>query len=136
LEQIGTVWLPFPHLMLLHFSLVDLLFKTGFAGIFVSLPSLAIAAAIIYNIIKIQTNISWIAFLGSCLFFLNPNILYLGITAMTETIFMLFFIAAAFYFQSVLSGMYSTRQKRSNLSNIDINDGIVPFPRTEKDLGS
>ena len=45
LEQIGTVWLPLPHLMLLPFSLVDLLFKTGLAGTFISLPSIAIAAA-------------------------------------------------------------------------------------------
>jgi hypothetical protein len=45
LEQIGTVWLPLPHLMLLPFSLVDLLFKTGLAGTFVSLPSIANAAA-------------------------------------------------------------------------------------------
>ena len=44
LEQIGTVWLPLPHLMLLPFSLVDLLFKTGLAGTFISLPSIAIAA--------------------------------------------------------------------------------------------
>jgi hypothetical protein len=136
LEQIGTVWLPLPHLMLLPFSLVDLLFKTGFAGTVVSLPSLAISAAIIYKIIKVQTDISWIAILGSCLFFLNPNILYLGITAMTEAVFTLFFIVAAFYFQkSVLSGMYSTRQEHSNISSIDIEDRIVRFRGLEKILG-
>jgi hypothetical protein len=136
LEQIGTVWLPLPHLMLLPFSLVDLLFKTGLAGTFVSLPSLAIAAAIIYKIIKVQTNISWIALLGSCLFFLNPNVLYLGVTAMTEALFMLFFIAAAFYFQkSVLLGMYSTRQEHNNITSIGIKDRIVSFRGLEKILG-
>ena len=30
----------------------------------------------------------------------NPNILYLGITSMTEAPFMLFFVAAAYYFQT------------------------------------
>ena len=85
--------------MLLPFSLVDLLFKTGFAGTFVSLPSIAIAAMVLYRIIKEQTDISWIAFLGACLYFLNPNILYLGITAMTEALFMLFFVISAYYFQ-------------------------------------
>jgi hypothetical protein len=130
LEQIGTVWLPLPHLILLPFSLVDLLFETGFAGTFVSLPSLAIASAIIYKIIKVQTDISWIAILGSCLFFLNPNILYLGITAMTEALFMLFFIVASLYFQRiVLSGMYSTKQEHSDVSSIDIKDSIVRFRR-------
>jgi hypothetical protein len=85
--------------MLLPFSLVDLLFKTGFAGTFVSLPSIAIAATVQYRIIKEQTDISWIAFLGACLYFLNPNILYLGITAMTEALFMLYFVISAYYFQ-------------------------------------
>jgi hypothetical protein len=99
LHQLGTVWLPLPHIMLLPFSLVDLLFKTGFAGTFVSLPSIAITAMVLYRIIKEQTDNSRIAFLGACLFFLNPNILYLGITAMTEALFMLFFVISAYYFQ-------------------------------------
>jgi hypothetical protein len=99
LHQLGTVWLPLPHIMLLPFSLVDLLFKTGFAGTFVSLPSIAIAAVVLYRTIKEQTDISWVAFLGACLYFLNPNILYLGITAMTEALFMLYFVISAYYFQ-------------------------------------
>jgi hypothetical protein len=85
--------------MLLPFSLVDLLFKTGLAGTFVSLPSIAITAMVLYRIIKEQTDISGIAFLGACLYFLNPNILYLGITAMTEALFMLYFVISAYYFQ-------------------------------------
>ena len=136
LEQIGTVWLPLPHLMLLPFSLIDLLFETGLAGTFVSLPSLAIAATIIYKIIRVLTDVSWVAVLGSCLFFLNPNILYLGITAMTEALFMLFFIVAAFYFQkSVLSRMYSTRQKHSDVRSVDIIDRIVRVRGLKKILG-
>jgi hypothetical protein len=99
IQQIGTVWLPLPHIMLLPFSLVDVLMKTGFAGTAVSLPSIAISAAILYKINKAQTKISWIAFLGACLYFSNPNILYLGLTAMTEALFMLFFVISAFYFQ-------------------------------------
>ena len=99
LQQIGTVWLPLPHILLLPFSLVDLLFKTGLAGTFVSLPGIAIAACGPYRIIKEQTDISWIAFLGACLYFLNPNILYLGIKAMTEALFMLYFVISAYYFQ-------------------------------------
>jgi hypothetical protein len=59
------------------------LMRTGFAGTAVRLPSTAISAAILYKIIKAQTKISWIAFLGSCLYFSNPNIFYLGLTAMT-----------------------------------------------------
>jgi hypothetical protein len=103
LQQIGTVWLPLPHLMLVPFSLVEVLMKTGFAGTAVSLPSIAITAAILYKIIKAQITIPWIAFLGACLYFCNPNTLYLGLTAMTEALFMLFFVISAFYFQKCFS---------------------------------
>lgn len=102
-QQIGTVWLPLPHFLLLPFSLLDPLFKTGFAGLAVSLPSLAITSAILYKMIRIQTKVSYIAVAGALLFFLNPNIVYLGITAMTEAPFMLFFVAAAYYFQKSLN---------------------------------
>ncbi len=103
LGQIGTVWLPLPHLILLPFSLIDPLFETGFAGTLVSLPSLALTAAILYMIIRELTDTSSVAFLGACLYFLNPNILYLGMTAMTESLFMLFFVISGFYLQKVFS---------------------------------
>jgi hypothetical protein len=103
LQQIGTVWLPLPHIILLPFSLVEVLLKTGFAGTVVSLPGTAITAAIIYKIVKNQTAIPWIAFFGACLYFSNPNILYLGLTAMTESLFMLLFVISAFYFQKCSS---------------------------------
>ena len=99
LEQIGTVWLPLPHIILLPFSLVEVLLKTGFAGTAVSLPCIAISAAILYKMIEAQTRTPWIAFLGACLYFSNANVLYLGLTAMTEALFMLFFVISAFYFQ-------------------------------------
>jgi hypothetical protein len=114
LGQIGTVWLPLPHLLLLPFSLVDLLFRTGLAGTFVSLPSIAITAAVLYKIIKEQTDASWIAFMGAGLYFLNPNILYLGLTAMTEAVFMLSFVVSVFYFQKYLSSMLFPSSQREH----------------------
>jgi hypothetical protein len=135
LHEIGTVWLPLPHLVLLPFSLVDLLFKTGFAGTFVSLPSLAVTAAILYNIVKSQIGVTWIAFLGACLYFLNPNILYLGITAMTEALFMLFFVASAFYFQKLASLFFFSSSNSVGSSNsYSRNHGLLncklPKPQT------
>jgi hypothetical protein len=100
--QVGTVWLPLPHLMLLPFSLVDPLFKTGLAGTCISLPSIVITSMIIYRILKKQTSNSWVAIIGTNLYFMNPNILYLGVTAMTEGFFMLLFVASSYYFQNYL----------------------------------
>ena len=100
-EQLGTAWLPLPHLLLLPFTLIDPLFITGFAGLLISLPSLAITSVLIYKMIRIHLGggISYIAIAGALLYASNPNILYMGLTAMTEAPFMLFFVASAYYFQ-------------------------------------
>jgi hypothetical protein len=102
LEQVGTGWLPLVHFLLLPFSLIESLFKTGFAGLAVSLPSLAISAVFLYRIIRFQIGITFISIAGAFLYAFNPNMLYLGIIAMTELPFMLFFIISAYYFQRYL----------------------------------
>ena len=135
LEQIGTAWLPLPHLLLLPFSLVDLLFRTGLAGTFVSLPSIAITAAVLYKIIKEQMDASWIAFMGAGLYFLNPNILYLGLTAMTEALFMLFFVVSAFYFQKYLYSMLLPSSQREH-STVKSKNRFTWFCGPNQTLGS
>lgn len=106
LGQIGTVWMPLPHFLLLPFTLINALFTTGFAGTALSLPCLGLTSVYLYKIIKslkmpsIAVIPSFAAFAGAMLYATNPNILYLGITSMTEAPFMLFFVASAYYFQS------------------------------------
>lgn len=106
--QIGTVWLPLPHFLLLPFTLVDMLFMTGFAGTALSLTCMAIASVFIYKIVEKQGQMyfgiasSFVPFLGALLFATNPNILYLGVTAMTEAPFLAFFVASLYYLQKWL----------------------------------
>ena len=106
LGQIGTVWMPLPHFLLLPFTLVDSLFASGFAGTALSLPCLALTSVFLYKIVKglkVKSGFvfpTYAAFVGAMLYATNPNILYLGITSMTEAPFMLFFIASAYYFQT------------------------------------
>ena len=101
LQQVGTVWLPLPHFMLLPFTLIDPLFTTGFAGLAVSLPCLAVTAALLYKMARARliSGLSYVAFVAALLYATNPNILYLGLTAMTEAPFMVFFVAAAYFLQ-------------------------------------
>jgi hypothetical protein len=119
-SQLGTVWLPLPHFLLVFPSLIDSLFFTGFAGLAISLPCLALTAVFIYKIIErilsahLQANrwiISYAAFAGALLYALNPNFLYLGITAMTEAPFMLFFAGSAYYLLKWFE-LYSTADLR------------------------
>jgi hypothetical protein len=103
-EQLGTNWLPLPHILLLPFTLIDLLFNTGLAGLAVSLPCFAITTVLLYRILKSQLDAGYVAILGALLYASNPNIIYLGITPMTEAPFMLFFVSAAYFFLKWMSG--------------------------------
>ena len=98
--------MPLPHFLLLPFTLVNVLFTTGFAGTALSLPCLGLTCIYLYKIVKalnipgIAVIPPFVAFAVAMLYAANPNILYLGITSMTEAPFMLFFVASAYYFQS------------------------------------
>ena len=105
-SQMGTVWLPLPHFLLMFPSFIDGLFFTGFAGLVISLPSLALTSLFLYKIVtrtlkrfpNIQgQTINIAAFAAALIYGLNPNFVYLGITAMTEAPFMLFFVASAYF---------------------------------------
>ena len=99
INQIGSVWLPLPHWMFLPFTLVEQLYSNGMAGTIVSLPCHAFSSVLIYKIIRKQVDLKYVALLGGFLYASNPNLIYLGITAMTEAPFLLFFIAFVYYFQ-------------------------------------
>ena len=103
-EQLGTAWLPLPHLLLLPFTLVEPLFRTGLAGAALNVPCLAFTAVLLYKIIQNHLNVGYIAIVGALLFVTNPNILYMAVTPMTEASFMLFFVGAAYFFMRWMSG--------------------------------
>ena len=115
ISQLGTVWLPLPHLMLLPFSLVDQLYVNGIAGMLVSLPCHAVTSVLIYKIIRNQIGLSYIALIGGFLYASNPNLIYLGITAMTEAPFLLFFVAFAYYFQKWNKGFGESKNNLKHL---------------------
>jgi hypothetical protein len=101
-EHLGTVWLPLPQILLLPFTLIDPLFKSGFAGLFVSLPLHAITCAILYKLISRHVENSYVPVVGAFLYAFNPNFLYLSLVSMTEAPFMFFFVASAYYLQNWL----------------------------------
>ena len=95
---IHTSWLPLPHFLLLPPSVINSFYSTGLAGLIVSLPSLAVTSVFLYKIVWTLTDDQYIAIFGALTYPFNPNILYLGLIPMTEAPFMLFFVAAAYFF--------------------------------------
>jgi len=86
-SQIGTTWLPLPHLLMVPLVRNDWMWMTGLAGAIVSGVLTTIAAAFLFaSVQRIFLN-SAAAVAAVAVFLLNPNMLYLGSIPMTEPVF-------------------------------------------------
>ncbi len=97
LAQIGTVWLPLPHILMLPFASNDYLWHTGFAGSVVSMAAFIISVPFMYKTILLITQSKTASIIGALLFALNPNLLYLQTTAMTEPLLIVSIVIAVYY---------------------------------------
>lgn len=96
--QLGGIWLPLPHILLVPFVYFDWLWRTGLAGAIVSGAAFVISTLFIYKLTLEITKVKWPAFFASLVFIFNPNILYLQSTPMSELILILFFVLSTYYF--------------------------------------
>jgi hypothetical protein len=84
--QLGSVWLPLPHLLMIPFVAVYGWWANGIAGTIPSALAYLAGCAGIYRLAR-----SWLrpapAALALAFFAANPNLLYLQTTAMTEPLF-------------------------------------------------
>jgi 4-amino-4-deoxy-L-arabinose transferase-like glycosyltransferase len=96
-EQIGTVWLPLPHVLMLPFVQNNWLWETGLAGAIPSGLCFVLAGLLLFLAAR-RIFLSDAAGIAACLLLaLNPNLLYLQSLAMSEAIFMAA-LAAVLYF--------------------------------------
>ena len=84
LAQIGGVWLPLPHLLMLPFIWNDYLWRTGLAGSFPSMLSYLVTSIYLYLAARRLTRKSLASFVGVLVFIMNPNVLYLQSTPLSE----------------------------------------------------
>ena len=96
-DQIGTVWLPLPHLLMLPLVRIDALWRSGLAGAIPSSACFVIAGVFLYAAMRRATNSSAVALASLGLLALNPNLLYLQATPMTEPVFLAAFMALLYF---------------------------------------
>jgi hypothetical protein len=82
--QLGGVWLPLPHLLMLPLIWNDWAYYSGFAGSIVMMVAYVAAVVLVYKFIWHLTRQRWAAVAGTAVFALNPNVLYMQSTPMTE----------------------------------------------------
>src|SRR5260370_3729670 len=83
LAQLGSIWLPVPHIFMWPFIWNDYLWHSGLAGSFVGMICYVATTVYLYLSIRRITCSSRVSFLGSLLFILNPNVLYLQSTPLS-----------------------------------------------------
>jgi len=90
-NQIGTVWLPLPNIILLPFAANDFLWKTGLAGSIPGFILYLLNIAAIYKTFDLLLKDKFAVIIGSILYFTNPNILYFQTTPMSEQLYLTLF---------------------------------------------
>ena len=96
LTQLGSVWLPLPHILMIPFVQVYAWWANGIAGVIPSALAYLAACVGTYRLVR-----RWLepaaATVALAFFALNPNLLYLQTTAMTEPLFVCEMVWTAFW---------------------------------------
>jgi hypothetical protein len=106
LLQLGTVWLPLPHLLMIPFLFTDWAWRTGAGGSVPSMIAYVLGTIGIFRLVR--TALSFrsgpdtagriAAWLAAIVYAANPNLIYLQTTAMTEALYLALSIWAIVYF--------------------------------------
>ncbi|MFZ1919917.1 MAG: hypothetical protein WAU58_20280 [Terriglobales bacterium] len=140
--QLGTVWLPLPHLLMIPFLLSDKMWQSGIGG---SIPSMTAYVLGVIGIFRLTTGLledparveepapsrddsrspmrtqaaQLGGFIAAFVYAANPNLLYMQATALTEPLALAFYIWAMVYFadfaQAVRKGGWGREVEHSAL---------------------
>lgn len=95
--QLGTVWLPVPHLLLLPLVQIDVLWHTGLAGSIVGLASFVTTSLMVYLSARLLTGSIVAGWVGALIVMSNPNVLYMQATPMTEVVLLMTLSASGLF---------------------------------------
>ena len=106
LLQLGTVWLPLPHLLMIPLLLSHSMWQSGLAGSLPSMIAYVLGVVGVFRLVRgllasdVRTGSAaeisaWVA---AFVYAANPNLIYLQTTAMTESLYLALFVWATVYF--------------------------------------
>ena len=106
LLQLGTVWLPLPHLLMIPFLVSNWAWRTGVGGSIPSMIGYVAGCVGIFRLVRGAMSFPsepdamarLAAWSATLVYAANPNLLYLQSTAMTEPLYLAFFVWAVVYF--------------------------------------
>ncbi len=93
-SQLGGVWLPLPHLLMLPFVMNMGMWQSGLAAAPMSMVSFAASVVGVWRLSRRMMRLRW-ALVATTFYGLNPNLLYSATTALTEPLFLALFVWSA-----------------------------------------
>jgi hypothetical protein len=124
LLQLGTVWLPLPHLLIMPFIVSKQMWQSGAGG---SIPSMAgfvfgvlgifrLVRAVLSGDGRVDGAARVGAWAAAILYGANPNLIYIQATAMGESLYLAFFIWAVVYFAEFARGDADAKKANRSLT--------------------
>src|SRR5260370_9881649 len=112
LLQLGTVWLPLPHLLILPFVVSKQMWQSGMGGSIPSMAGFVFGALGIFRLVRaalsgdgeIDETAKTLAWVAAILYAANPNLIYMQATAMGESLYLAFFIWSVVHFAEFVRG--------------------------------
>ena len=106
LLQLGTVWLPLPHLLIFPFVLSDSAWRSGIAGAIPSMVAYVLGTIGIFRLVRGALSVGRrpdsftriAAWSAAALYAANPNLMYMQTAAMTEPLYLAWSIWAVVHF--------------------------------------
>jgi hypothetical protein len=116
LLQLGTVWLPLPHLLMIPFIFSDAMWQSGAGGSIPSMIAYVFGVMGIFRLVRglLEADLRTKAAAGvgawaaAFAYGANPNLIYLQATAMTESVYLALFIWAVAYFAEFIRSLRKT----------------------------
>jgi hypothetical protein len=112
LLQLGTVWLPLPHLLMIPFLLSEEMWRRGVGGSIPSMVAYVFGVIGMFRLVRgafsrdVQPDrpASFAAWTAAVVFAANPNLIYMQTTAMGESLYLALFIWAVVFFSEYMRG--------------------------------
>lgn len=94
--QLGSVWLPLPHALMVPTVWNDFMWHSGLSGAIQSMAAFVATGLLVYLFLKELGVRVWLRVVGVVVFVANINVLYLQSTAMTELLLLATMTAAVY----------------------------------------
>lgn len=114
-QQIGAVWLPLPHLLQIVPIQADIIYRTGLFASLVSIVSFAVCVWAAARLVIAMTGSRIGAITAAALLLLNPSLLYLQSTPMTESLLLALLFVSILWLYEWLASPHAGRRVPAKL---------------------